>query len=183
VGAEVGLSTAAVHERVKKMLDKGVIRRFSISVDPERVGLNFTGFVAIRNDGGIHCRDVAPRLRAMPQVEELHSVAGEYDFLAKVRTTHARALEDVIYQIKAIPGVARTTSTVVLNTEFEDRPLDQVVGAVDPGGLHAGIQGAHHVQRGIVADVQHVSRRHVQPPAAGVEDARIGLAHAKFARA
>ena len=124
VGAEVGLSTAAVHERVKKMLDKGVIRRFSISVDPERVGLNFTAFVAIGNDGGIHCRDVAPRLRAMPQVEELHSVAGEYDFLAKIRTTHARALEDVIYQIKAIEGVARTTSTVVLNTEFEDRPLD-----------------------------------------------------------
>ena len=123
VGAEVGLSTAAVHERVKKMLDKGVIRRFSISVDPERVGLNFTAFVAIRNDGGIHCRDVAPRLRAMPQVEELHSVAGEYDFLAKIRTTHARALEDVIYQIKAIEGVARTTSTVVLNTEFEDQPL------------------------------------------------------------
>jgi len=124
VGAEVGLSTAAVHERVKKMLDKGVIRRFSISVDPERVGLNFTAFVAIRNDGGIHCRDVAPRLRAMPQVEELHSVAGEYDFLAKIRTTHARALEDVIYQIKAIEGVARTTSTVVLNTEFEDRPMN-----------------------------------------------------------
>ncbi len=124
VGAEVGLSTAAVHERVKKLLDKGVIRRFSISVAPERVGLNFTAFVAIRNDGGIHCRDVAPRLRAMPQVEELHSVAGEYDFLAKVRTTHARALEDVIYEIKAIAGVARTTSTVVLNTEFEDRPLD-----------------------------------------------------------
>ena len=124
VGAEVGLSTAAVHERVKKMLDNGVIRRFSISVDPERVGLNFTAFVAIRNDGGIHCRDVAPRLRAMPQVEDLHSVAGEYDFLAKIRTTHARALEDVIYQIKAIEGVARTTSTVVLNTEFEDRPLD-----------------------------------------------------------
>ncbi|MBH1978200.1 MAG: Lrp/AsnC family transcriptional regulator [Comamonadaceae bacterium] len=124
IGAEVGLSTAAVHERVKKMLEKGVIRRFSISVDPDRVGLNFTAFVAIRNDGGIHCRDVAPRLLAMPQVEELHSVAGEYDFLAKIRTTHARALEDVIYQIKAIQGVARTTSTVVLNTEFEDRPLD-----------------------------------------------------------
>ena len=124
VGAEVGLSTAAVHERVKKLLDKGVIRRFSISVDPDRVGLSFTAFVAIRNDGGIHCRDVAPRLRAMPEVQELHSVAGEYDFLAKIRTTHARALEDVIYQIKAIEGVARTTSTVVLSTAFEDRPLD-----------------------------------------------------------
>ena len=67
IGTEVGLSTAAVHERVKKMLEKGVIRRFAISVDPERVGLNFTAFVAIRNDGGIHCRDVAPRLRAMAE--------------------------------------------------------------------------------------------------------------------
>jgi Lrp/AsnC family leucine-responsive transcriptional regulator len=122
VGAEVGLSTAAVHDRVKKMIERGVIRHFSISVDPERVGLNFTAFVAIRNDGGIHCREVAPRLRAMPEVQELHSVAGEYDFLAKIRTTHPRALEDVLYQIKSIPGVARTTSTVVLNTEFEDRP-------------------------------------------------------------
>ena len=75
-----------------------------------------------------------PRLRAMPQVQELHSVAGEYDFLAKVRTTHARALEDVLYEIKAIAGVARTTSTVVLNTEFEDRPLDLGWVNGDKGG-------------------------------------------------
>lgn len=123
IGAEVGLSTAAVHERVKKMLERGVIRRFSISVDPEAVGLRFTAFVAIRNDGGAHCREVAPRLREIAAVQELHSVAGEYDFLAKIRTSHARELEAVLYQIKAIPGVARTTSTVVLNTEFEDQPL------------------------------------------------------------
>ncbi len=123
VAAEVGLSTAAVHERVKKMVERGVIERFSLRIDPDRVGLRFTAFVAIRNDGGIHCREVAPMLSVMPEVLELHSVAGEYDFLAKIRTTHARALEEVLYKIKAIPGVARTTSTVVLNTEFEDRPL------------------------------------------------------------
>jgi len=124
VGAEVGLSTAAVHERVKKLLERGVIRRFSISADPERVGLSFTAFVAIRNDGGAHCREVAPRLRTMPEVVELHSVAGEDAFLAKIRTTHARAPEDLLCQIKSIPGVARATSTVVLSTELEDRPLD-----------------------------------------------------------
>ena len=123
VATEVGLSTAAVHERVKKLVERGVIERFSLRVDPAKVGLHFTAFVAIRNDGGVHCREVAPALRQMPQVLELHSVAGEYDFLAKVRTTHARALEDVLYQIKSIPGVARTTSTVVLNTEFEEQPL------------------------------------------------------------
>lgn len=123
VAAEVGLSTAAVHERVKKMVERGVIERFSLRVDPARVGLHFTAFVAIRNDGGVHCREIAPRLRELPEVLELHSVAGEYDFLAKLRTTHARALEDALYAIKAIPGVARTTSTVVLSTEFEERPL------------------------------------------------------------
>jgi len=119
----VGLSTAAVHERVKKMLERGVIQRFALQVDHEAVGLNFTAFVAIRNDGGAHCREIAPRLREIAAVQELHSVAGEYDFLAKVRTAHARDLEGVLYQIKSIPGVARTTSTVVLNTEFEGQPL------------------------------------------------------------
>lgn len=123
VAAEVGLSTAAVHERVKKMAERGVIERFALRVDPDRVGLRFTAFVAIRHDASAHCRDVAPRLRDLPEMLELHSVAGEYDFLAKIRTTHARALEEVLYKIKSIPGVARTTSTVVLNTEFEDRPL------------------------------------------------------------
>ena len=134
VAAEVGLSTAAVHERVKKMLERGVIERFSLRIDPERVGLHFTAFVAIRNDGGAHCREIAPRPRELPEVLELHSVAGEHDFLAKIRTTHARGLEDVLYQIKAIPGVARTTSTVVLNTEFEDRPLDLSWINGDKGG-------------------------------------------------
>ncbi|WP_197052585.1 Lrp/AsnC family transcriptional regulator [Tepidimonas taiwanensis] len=136
VASEVGLSTAAVHERVRKMVERGVIERFSLRIDPQRLGLHFTAFVAIRNDGGVHCREVAPRLREMPEVLELHSVAGEYDFLAKIRTTHARALEDVLYQIKAIPGVARTTSTVVLNTEFEDRPLrwPPSSGTRPPGG-------------------------------------------------
>lgn len=123
VGAEVGLSTAAVHERVKKMLERGVIQRFALQVDHEAVGLNFTAFVAIRNDGGAHCREIAPRLREIAAVQELHSVAGEYDFLAKVRTAQARDLQGVLYQIKSIPGVARTTSTVVLNTEFEGQPL------------------------------------------------------------
>jgi Lrp/AsnC family transcriptional regulator, leucine-responsive regulatory protein len=119
VAAEVGMSTAAVHERVRKMVERGAIERFSLKVAPTAVGLHLTAFVAIRNDGGVHCRDISGRLRELPEVVELHSVAGEYDSLAKVRCASARALEDVLYRIKAIPGVLRTTSTVVLNTEFE----------------------------------------------------------------
>ena len=119
VASEVGMSTAAVHERVRKMVERGVIERFSIRVVPEALGLHLTAFVAIRNDGGAHCRDIAERLRELPEVVEVHSVAGEHDSLVKVRCANARALEDVLYAIKAIAGVLRTTSTVVPNTEFE----------------------------------------------------------------
>jgi Lrp/AsnC family transcriptional regulator, leucine-responsive regulatory protein len=119
VASEVGMSTAAVHERVRKMVERGAIERFSLKVAPAAVGLHLTAFVAIRNDGGVHCRDISDRLRELDEVVELHSVAGEYDSLTKVRCASARALEDVLYRIKAIPGVLRTTSTVVLNTEFE----------------------------------------------------------------
>jgi Lrp/AsnC family transcriptional regulator, leucine-responsive regulatory protein len=121
VGQEVGLSTAAVHERVKKLVERGVIEHFSLRVAPEKVGLHFTAFVAIRNESGVNCSHIAEQLRAIPQVVELHSVAGEYDELLKVRTRDAQAFESVIYQIKAIPGIARTTSTVVLRSEFEER--------------------------------------------------------------
>lgn len=135
VGKDVGLSTAAVHERVRKMVERGVIERFSLQIDPERVGLHLVAFVLIRNDGGVPCGDVAPRLRAMPEVVELHSVAGEYDFMAKIRTTHARRLEDLLYEIKAVTGVARTTSTIVLSTHFDQRPMALAVPAARPADV------------------------------------------------
>jgi Lrp/AsnC family transcriptional regulator, leucine-responsive regulatory protein len=121
VGKDVGLSTAAVHERVRKMVERGVIERFSLRIVPERVGLQLAAYVFIRNEAGVRCSEVSPRLRALPEVVELHSVAGEYDFLAKIRTTHARRLEDLLFEIKSVSGVARTTSTIVLTTDFEER--------------------------------------------------------------
>jgi Lrp/AsnC family transcriptional regulator, leucine-responsive regulatory protein len=121
VGQEVGLSTAAVHERVKKLIERGVIERFSLKLDPAKLGLHMTAFVAITNQRALHCRDVAQLLREIPEILELHSVAGEHDFMAKVRTTHAQAMEEVLHKIKAIDGIARTTSTVVFTTEFEER--------------------------------------------------------------
>ena len=121
VGVEVGLSTAAVHERVKKLIERGVIERFSLRINAELIGLQLVAFVFLRHDGGTRSREIAPKLTLIPEVQELHSVAGEYDFLLKIRTTNARGLEDVLYAIKAVDGVRRTTSTVVLTTVFEER--------------------------------------------------------------
>ncbi|MDX2008422.1 MAG: Lrp/AsnC family transcriptional regulator [Meiothermus sp.] len=123
IGSRVGLSPAAVHDRVKKLEKKGVIKAYKIQVDPEALGLKLTAFVAIRLDNNSTGKELVPALGQFTEIEEMHSVAGETDVLLKVRVTDTKALERLIYRIKNVSGVARITSTIVLSTALEDRPL------------------------------------------------------------
>ncbi len=123
IGSRVGLSPAAVHDRVKKLERRGVIKAYKIQVDPEALGLKLTAFVSIRLDNNSTVREIQPNLEQLHQIEEMHSIAGETDILLKVRTTDTKTLETLIYRIKCVPGVARITSTIVLSTALEGRPL------------------------------------------------------------
>ncbi len=123
IGHRVGLSPAAVHDRVKKLERRGVIRAYKIQVDPEALGLKLTAFVAIRLDNNFTGREIQPALEQFYQIEEMHSIAGENDLLLKVRTSDTKTLEALIYRIKAVQGIARITSTIVLSTALEGRPL------------------------------------------------------------
>ncbi len=123
---EVGLSVGAVHERVKKLERKGIIRRYRVDVDPEAIGLMLTAFVAVQLEGDCHCRSILPQLKAFPEIEEVYSVAGEIDVILKIHSTNTKTLEDLLYRIKAIKGITRMTTRVVLSTELEGRPLESV---------------------------------------------------------
>jgi Lrp/AsnC family leucine-responsive transcriptional regulator len=123
----VGLSAAATHERVKKLERKGVIRRYRIDVDAEAIGLGLTAFVAVQLESTTTCRTLLAQLAQFPEIEEVHSVAGEIDVILKVHTTDTKTLEDLLYRIKALSGIARMTTRVVLTTELERRPLVPVV--------------------------------------------------------
>lgn len=123
IGARVGLSPAAVHDRVKKLEKKGVITAYKIQVDPDALGLKLTAFVAIRLDNFSTGKEIQPALEEFPQIEEMHSVAGETDMILKVRVADTKALEGLIYRFKNVQGVARITSTIVLSTALEGRPL------------------------------------------------------------
>ncbi|MEU7019488.1 Lrp/AsnC family transcriptional regulator [Streptomyces sp. NPDC046203] len=129
LGRAVGLSAGAAHERVRKLRDRGIIRRTTIEVDPAAVGGGVLAYVMVESSAWMG--DSGPRFAALPEVLEAHVIAGSASVLVKVRTTTTERLQDVLRRIYAIEGVSGTQATVVLETFFE-RPVP--TGAEDGGG-------------------------------------------------
>jgi DNA-binding Lrp family transcriptional regulator len=117
LGKAVGLSSGAAHERVRKLRERGVIRRTTVEVDQEALGRPVTAYVLV--DGGSWMGDSADRLAAIPAVEEAHVIAGPASLLLKVRTSSTKELQAVLRQIFEVDGVTGTQTVVVLETFFE----------------------------------------------------------------
>ncbi|MES9536795.1 MULTISPECIES: Lrp/AsnC family transcriptional regulator [unclassified Actinomadura] len=120
LGTAVGLSAGAVHERVRKMRERGVIRRTSVDVEPAALGQGVLAFALI--DSSVWMGDRAAEFAAIPEVQEAHVVAGSASVLVKVRTSTTGRLQDVLRRLYEIQGVSGTKATVVLETFFE-RPI------------------------------------------------------------
>jgi Lrp/AsnC family leucine-responsive transcriptional regulator len=111
------LSAPAVAERVKKLEQRGVIRGYAAVVDPERVGAEITAFVAVRLERPRHRAAFLERVKKSQFVLECHHVAGDDDYLLKVRVGRLRDLEEVVSgQLKSIDGVSGTRTTIVMST-------------------------------------------------------------------
>ncbi|MEU4579284.1 Lrp/AsnC family transcriptional regulator [Nonomuraea sp. ATR24] len=120
LGRAVGLSAGAAHERVRKLRERGVIRRTTIEVDPEAVGLGVVAYVLV--DGATWMGGSADRLAAIAAVEEAHVIAGPASVLLKLRTATTKDLQDALRRVFEVDGVTSTQSIVVLETFFE-RPI------------------------------------------------------------
>ncbi|MGW0916297.1 Lrp/AsnC family transcriptional regulator [Streptomyces sp. NPDC002784] len=120
LGQAVGLSAGATHERVRKLRERGVIRRTAVEVDPAAVGKGVLAFVLV--DSTRWVGDSGDRFAAIPEIQEAHVIAGSASVLVKVRTATTERLQDVLRRIYAIDGVSGTHATVVLETFFE-RPV------------------------------------------------------------
>jgi len=118
----VGLSVSAVHQRVRRLEQRGVIRGYRADVEPEEVGLPLTAFVSIKPTDPSAPDDAPERLAHLGAIEACHSVAGEESYILKVRVAGPSALESLLQDIRAAAGVS-TRTTVVLSTPYEDRPL------------------------------------------------------------
>jgi len=117
---ETGLSVSAVHQRVRRLQKRGVIKGFTAQLDAEQVGLPMTAFVSIKPIDPAAPDDAPERLKYINAIEACHSVAGEESYILKVRVASPNELEDLLQQIRAAANVA-TRTTVVLSTPWEGR--------------------------------------------------------------
>lgn len=117
----VGLSVSAVHQRVRRLEQRGVIRGYAAVVDPEAVGLPMTAFISVKPFDPSAPDDIADRLAGVPEIEACHSVAGDENYILKVRVATPHELEELLARVRTLAGVS-TRTTVVLSTPYEARP-------------------------------------------------------------
>ncbi|HVE64599.1 MAG TPA: Lrp/AsnC family transcriptional regulator [Mycobacteriales bacterium] len=117
---ETGLSVSAVHSRVKRLEERGVIRGYHAAVDFDAVGLPITAFISLTPIDPSAPDDAPERLAHLGAIEDCHSVAGDQSYILKVRVASPGALESLLQEIRAACGMA-TRTTVVLSTPYEGR--------------------------------------------------------------
>lgn len=122
LGKATGLSTSAVHQRVKRLESKGLILGYAALVDHEQLGRPLTAFISVTPIDPSQPDDYPDRLVGITEIESCWSVAGEESYILKIRVATPRALEDLLARIRSAANVS-TRTTIVLSTAYENRPL------------------------------------------------------------
>lgn len=121
IGKQVSLSLPAVSERIRKLEESDVIRRYTIKLNRERFQLNLLAFIFVTLDQKEKTELFRETVRNCDSVLECHHITGEYDYLLKVAVKDTAALENLISAtLKRTAGTARTNTVMALSTQKED---------------------------------------------------------------
>jgi Lrp/AsnC family leucine-responsive transcriptional regulator len=124
IARQVGLAPSAVFERIRKLEERGVIEGYAARIQPKAIGLPLLAFVFVRADDKPGAEQTARRVAEIPEVLEVHHVAGEDCFLAKVRAADTESLGRLLRErLGGIASITSTRTTIVLNTVKESAAL------------------------------------------------------------
>ncbi|HEX5405830.1 MAG TPA: Lrp/AsnC family transcriptional regulator [Pseudonocardiaceae bacterium] len=116
----VGLSVSAVHQRVRRLEQRGAVRGYTARLDLDQLNLPLTALISLTPIDPAAPDDYPTRLRHLTQIESCYSVAGNESYVLLVRVASPLALEELLRQIRESANVS-TRTTVVLSTPFESR--------------------------------------------------------------
>lgn len=111
----VNLSAPAVTERIQKIKDAGIITGYSVSLDPDRLGLPITAFIRI-SLSGLKADKVIEKAETIPAIMECHRATGNDCIIMKVRVASIKKIEELTDEFTSL---GQLTTSVVLSTAFE----------------------------------------------------------------
>jgi Lrp/AsnC family leucine-responsive transcriptional regulator len=124
IARELGMAPSAILERVKKLEQKEVILQYNAKINPSALDQNLLSFIFIKTSDIIGEQGVAYTLAEIPEVQEVHDIAGDDGYLIKVRTNDAAGLVDLMRNtLGKIEGIISTRTTIVLETVKEEQKL------------------------------------------------------------
>jgi Lrp/AsnC family leucine-responsive transcriptional regulator len=124
IARELVMAPSAVLERVKKLEQKDVILQYTTRLNPLALHQNLLAFVFIKAADGLGCTDTANELAKIPEVQEVHHVAGDDCYLVKIRTADSASLMYLMRNsLSKIPNILSTRTTIVLETVKEQQQL------------------------------------------------------------
>ncbi len=128
VSRQVGLAPSAVLERIRKMENQGIIQGYEVRLNPELFDRALIAFIRVKTAASA-TRDIGSALSEIPEVQEVHYIAGEDSYLIKVRTSNTKMLGQLLCdRIQLISGVISTKTSTVLSTVKETSriPIQQL---------------------------------------------------------
>jgi len=124
IAREIGMAPSAILERIKKLEQKEVILQYRTKINPVALDQTLLSFIFIRAADGIGCATTGQALAAIPEVQEVHDIAGDDGYLVKVRTADSAGLVALMRDSFAkIPSIISTRTTIVLETVKEEQQL------------------------------------------------------------
>lgn len=124
IARELGMAPSGILERVKKLEQKNVILQYNAKINPVAVDQKLLAFIFIKANDGLGSPDTAQALAAIPEVQEVHDIAGDDGYLVKVRTHDSSTLVNLIRNsFSQIPTIISTRTTIVLDTLKEDQQI------------------------------------------------------------
>ncbi|GAB4369586.1 MAG: Lrp/AsnC family transcriptional regulator [Elainellaceae cyanobacterium] len=113
----LGLSSPATADRVRRLEERQVIKGYAALVEPDAIGCHLTAFLAVTLEHPRYRAEFLEKIQELPEIQECHHVTGDDDYLLKIRCHTTKELEHLISdQLKSLPGILRTRTTIALST-------------------------------------------------------------------
>ena len=116
IAEKIDVSVPTVTERIRKLQESGIIKKFQVVVDPKSVGLDVAAIITIMSDSSQYYKEVTAAAHDTPEVVQCFSTTGNGSHTLFINTKNSKTLEDLLRKVQSWPGVMRTETQIILSS-------------------------------------------------------------------